>query len=205
MINEVIFDLETKTFFDETGDFDPSRLGVSIVSVYQRKLDGNLKEREGKILSFWESDLPNIWPYFFDADRIVGFNSKRFDVAVLAPYAPRDIARLPHFDILEEIKRIHGRRVSLNKVAKGTLGRGKIDSGANAPAYWKSHDPVKLAKLKKYCEEDVLLTKELYDHGLTKGFLSFTNFWNTPFSIKVDFSYPPEFSPKSQKSQMGLF
>ncbi len=205
MINEVIFDLETKTFFDETGDFDASKLGVSIVSLYQRKLDSDLKECDGKMLSFWESDLTKMWPHFFDADRIIGFNSKRFDVAVLKPYTPRDIARLPHLDILEEIKKTHGRRVSLNKVAKSTLGRGKIDTGANATVYWQKQDAESLAKLKKYCEADVLLTKEIYDFGLSKGFLSFTNFWNTPFTIKVNFAYPPDFTPKSQKSQMGLF
>ena len=41
---EVIFDLETKKFFDETGNFDPSGLGVSIVSVYRRELDADFKE-----------------------------------------------------------------------------------------------------------------------------------------------------------------
>ncbi len=205
MISEVIFDLETKTFFDETGDFDPSKLGASIVSVYRRKLDNNLEEKEGELLSFWENEIVKMWPIFSEADRIIGFNSKRFDAGVLKPYTKVDLSKLPHFDILEEIKKVHGKRVSLNKVAKSTLGRGKIDDGANAIVYFKSGDPKKLAKLKAYCEEDVLITKEVYDFGRSKGFLSFTNFWNTPFTIKVDFSYPADFIPRSQKSQISLF
>ncbi|KKP27980.1 MAG: hypothetical protein UR16_C0001G0001, partial [Candidatus Woesebacteria bacterium GW2011_GWB1_31_29] len=77
---EVIFDLETQKFFDEIDDFDPAKLGVSVLSLYRRTVDKNNNEIEGEMLSFWEEDLKKTWEIFNKADRIIGFNSKRFDV-----------------------------------------------------------------------------------------------------------------------------
>lgn len=205
MITEVIFDLETKTFFDETGDYDPSKLGASVVSVYRRILGSDFEEKEGEMFSFWESDFAQMWPHFYEADRIIGYNSKRFDVAVLKPYSPEGFNALPHFDILEAIKSSFGKRVSLNRVAVSTLGKGKIDDPANATIYWKKQDKASLTKLQKYCEEDVILTKEVYDYGRKFGKIKFVDYWNTPREVLVDFAYARDYIPKSQKSQMGLF
>ena len=56
---EVIFDTETKKFFDEIEGFDPSNLGVSIASLYIREVDENLKEVKGEMKSFWtDEELP---------------------------------------------------------------------------------------------------------------------------------------------------
>lgn len=206
MYSEVFFDVETKAFFAPDGKFEPEKLGVSICSVYTRKLDDNFKEVSGVMESFWEQDFERMWPIFQSADRIIGFNTKKFDVPALSPYTQIDLVKLPHFDIMDEIRKIHGKRVSLNRIAKSTLNKGKVDDPKNAIIYWEKGDPESLSKLKKYCEEDVVLTKEIYDFGREKGFLSFTNFWNTPFTVKVDFNYPPNFTPKSQEeSQISLF
>lgn len=205
MINEIIFDLETKSFFDETGDFDASKLGVSVVSVYKRKLDDNFKETEGEMISFWEEDFNSMWPLFHDADRIIGFNSKRFDVAALRPYSKTDLTKLPHFDILEHVKNEFGKRVSLDKIAKDTLGKRKIDDPRNAIVYWRKHDKESLRKLRVYCEEDVILTRDIYDHGIANKELKFTDYWNSPRIITVDFSYPQNFRSKGTEKQIGLF
>lgn len=65
MITEVFFDVETKTFFDESGASKPEELGVSIVSLYRRTLDEKLQEIEGKMYSFWEKDFEKMWPLFW--------------------------------------------------------------------------------------------------------------------------------------------
>lgn len=187
---EVIFDVETKKFFDETGTSDPADLGVSIVSLYQRKLDSDFKEMQGEMLSFWEADFDRMWKYFLEADRIIGFNSISFDVPALSPYSPAQFPKLPHFDILDKIREATGRRVSLNSVAKQSLGVAKIDSGANAGVYWAKGDPESLAWLKKYCEMDVAITRDVYDYGLKNKLLKFIDHWNNPREISIDFSYP---------------
>jgi uncharacterized protein YprB with RNaseH-like and TPR domain len=200
---EVIFDLETQKFFDDIGSFDPQKLGVSIVSLYFRKIDENYNELEGRMLSFWENNIKDSWEYFKNANRITGFNSKRFDIQVLKPYLP-EITRLPHFDILEHIKEANGKRVSLQKVAQGTLGDTKADDPVNAIIYWQKRDQESLNKLKYYCEEDVRLTKEIYDYGLKFKKLKFIDYWNTLREINVDFSYPKE-EVKTDDNQGSLF
>lgn len=187
---EVIFDTETKKFFDETTGYDPAKLGVSITSVYSRILDENLTEVEGKMESFWEKDFDKMFALFEKADRIIGFNSIGFDVPALSPYLPPHWPKLKHFDILAEIKNAGGKRVSLNSLASATLHSGKNDWGENAIKYWNRGDPTSLAKLKKYCEMDVALTRDVYDHAVREGILRYIDFWNETHEVKLDFSYP---------------
>jgi DEAD/DEAH box helicase domain-containing protein len=191
MLNEVIFDLETKSFFVEDGKFDPSKFGVSVVSLYTRKLDENFKEVEGEMRSYWEEEFAQMWPVFQAADRIIGFNSLGFDVPALRPYAPSSFAKLPHFDILDEVKKATGHKTSLHKIAKATLGIQKTDTGENAVLYWEKHDPKSLALLQKYCQDDVEITKKIYDFALKNKKLFLTDYWNNPREIKFDFAYSP--------------
>lgn len=199
---EVIFDTETKRFFDEVPGNDPAKLGVSITSVYSRTVDENLNEIEGHMESFWEEGFAEMFKIFEKADRIIGFNSINFDVPALSPYLPAHWPKLPHFDILAEIKKAEGRRMSLNSLAKVTLGSTKNDNGANAIKYWAEGSPESLAKLKKYCEKDVLITRDLYDFVLKNKYLKYIDFWNENHKIELDFSYP---IPQKQENQGSLF
>lgn len=195
---EVIFDTETKKFFDEIEGNDPAKLGVSITSVYARTLDENLKEIDGKMQSFWEKDFLEMFKLFEKADRIIGFNSISFDIPALSPYLPNHWSKLKHFDILAELKKIEGKRMSLNSLAKATLNFAKNDSGDNAIKYWAAGDAESLAKLKKYCEMDVEITKNIYDHAMKNQTLKYIDFWNETHEIKLDFSYPaPEVTLQS--------
>lgn len=200
-VYEVIFDLETQRFFDETGNNDPAELGVSIVSVYRRRLSEELVEIEGEMMSFWEKELEKMWKLFREADRVIGFNTLGFDVPALKPYAPPDFAKLPHFDIYAKIKEQNdGRAAGLNKIAKDTLGSAKVDDPANAIKYWQSGDDESLRLLKKYCEADVLLTRDIYDFGVKNKFLKFTDKWNNPRTATVDFAYPQKAKSTAQPS-----
>ena len=203
MYQEVIFDLETQKFFDEIEGFDPSLLGVSIASMYVRTLDESFKEIKGEMISFFEEDLKSTWDFFKNADRIIGFNSKRFDVPALKPYLPIELTKFPHFDILEHIKEVNGKRVSLNSIAKETLGDNKADDPRNAILYWQKRDKESLRKLRYYCEEDVRLTKEIYDYGMKNKKLIFKDYWNTLRTIDVNFEYP--IIKKSEEAQTSLF
>jgi len=197
---EIIFDTETKKFFDEVGGYDPSKLGVSITSVYSRTLNKNLEEVQGKMQSFWEKDFTEMFKLFEKADRIIGFNSLTFDVPALSPYLPPHWPKLKHFDILAQIKDVLGKRMSLDSLAKATLGTKKNDNGVNAIKYWNAGDAESLAKLKKYCEMDVAITRDIYDHALSTGSLKYIDFWNEIREIKLDFSYPKGDSTTIQHS-----
>ena len=155
------------------------------------------------MISFFEDDLKSAWEYFKNASRIIGFNSKHFDVPALKPYLPIELTKVPHLDILEHVKETNGRRVSLNAIVKETLGDHKADDPANAILYWQKRDEESLKKLKFYCEEDVRLTKEIYDYGLKYKRLKFKDYWNTQREIEVDFSYPQ--IEVKEEAQASLF
>ena len=200
---EVFFDIETKKMFAEIAAGKMSDLGVSIVSMYEREVDELQREVRGAMHSFWEEDFPEMWKYFQLADRIIGFNTLGFDVPVLQPHAMFSLAALPHFDIMDKFRQAAGHRISLRVLSQETLGNTKNDVGSNAVEYWKKHDPESLAKLQKYCEMDVLLTRDLYDFAVEHKYLKYTDKWNTLKTVTVDFSYPPD--AESAPKQMGLF
>lgn len=201
MVNEVFFDVETKKLFGDIAENNPALLGVSIVSVYSRTINENLKEIEGKMHSFWEKNFDKMWPIFQKAHRIIGYNSLGFDVPALSPYVNFPFHKLPHFDIMARVKEVFGRRISLDAIAKETLDREKTDVGLNAVYYWQKGDKKSLDKLQKYCEADVLITRDIYDFVLKNGHLLFKDRWNTLRKVELDFSYPKP-SPEKQE---GLF
>ncbi|MBI5358289.1 ribonuclease H-like domain-containing protein [Candidatus Amesbacteria bacterium] len=190
---EVFFDIETKHWFDETGNTRLEDLGVSIVSMYVRP--------ENKMYSFFDHQFDQMWRYFRKADRIVGFNTLKFDVPVLAPIAPPDFPTLNHFDIFDEIKKSNnGFASSLNSIARGCLGRTKNDTGENATVYWHRGDSESLGLLKKYCEMDVELTRDVYDYIVTHKSVKYIDRWNTPREVSLNFSYPENSAFISQPS-----
>lgn len=211
---EVVFDIETMNLFGDDGAREPEHLGVSIVSAYRRDVDRLGNGSGGEIRSFWDIGAKNIdggelgfdklWEWFAGADRIIGFNSLGFDVPALAPvFAPKNIFELPHFDILDKVRNILGHRLSLDAIAKETLGYTKIDDGLNAVAYWRSQKPEDMAKLRKYCEMDVVVTTDVYKYALKNGKLKYKDKWNESREVEVDFSYPK--SSEESELQMGLF
>lgn len=203
MITEVIFDCETQKLFSEIASGDPADLGISIVSVYVRQVNDVQQEISGTMYSFWENELADMWKYFSGAQRIIGFNSIKFDVPALKKYSPTGFEKLPHFDIMKLVRDQLGFSLSLNHLAGQTLGEHKVDVGTNAVEYWKKHDGESLAKLKFYCEADVTLTKNLYDYGVMNKKLKYLDKWNNSRDIPIDFSYPAAVIDASR--QIGLF
>jgi len=216
---EVIYDIETKNFFDDNLK-EPHQLGISVVSAYRREIDENLKEVAGVMRSFWTPDaapklsqaefyFDQMWKWFEEADRIIGYNSFGFDnPAMNGIYDKGDFTKLKHFDVLDMIRLSFGHRVKLDSVAKETLGQGKIASGGDAVMWWGKGDPESLANLKKYCEMDVEVTKGVYDYGVKNKVLRFKDRWNELRETPVDFSYPIEVVVEEKapaEVQMGLF
>ncbi len=117
--------------------------------------------------------------------------------------APNDLFKRPHFDILDKVRNILGHRLSLDAIAKETLGYTKIDDGLNAVKYWRSQRPEDMAKLRKYCEMDVVVTTDVYKYALKNGRLKYKDKWNEARVVEVDFSYPR--TVVNSDFQMGLF
>jgi DEAD/DEAH box helicase domain-containing protein len=67
---------------------------------------------------------------------------------------------------MDEIEKVLGHRVSLNSVASATLNESKSGSGLDAIKYYRSGD---MENLKKYCLDDVRLTRDVYEFGKRFG------------------------------------
>lgn len=153
-MKKIVFDLETKNIFQDVGKNDPALLDVSIVCIYDSEQDA--------YQSFLEEEFPRLWKILEKADLLIGYNSDHFDIPLLNKYYPGDLTTIKSLDILKEIRESLGRRVSLDQVAEGTLGRKKSGHGLQAITWWKQGD---LESLRKYCTEDVRITKEIYEYA----------------------------------------
>ena len=191
---QVILDVETKRTFDEVGGFFPEKLGISFVGVCIREgFTG-----KGEMRSYFENDLPDLFPLLEKADIVIGFNIDNFDMPTFTNYYNADISRIPTLDVMNRIKDSVGHRIGLDAVAQETLGIGKTGDGLDAIKYYKNKQ---WDALEKYCIQDVEVTRDVYDHGLQKGYVKFKNKWNRLIEAKVDFSFTPQ---KDAGVQMSL-
>lgn len=192
-MRQVIFDVETQQTFDEVGGYFPDRLKISYIGACVR--DGF--NGPGEIMGFFEQDLEKFFPLLESADVIVGFNSDGFDLQTLVPYYTGKVENLPSLDLMARIKKSAGHRIGLDAVAKETLGHGKTGDGLDAIKYFKAKQWEELAK---YCNQDVCVTRDLYDYGLRNGKVKFKNKWNRLVECPVDFSFTPKVSAGTQMS-----
>jgi DEAD/DEAH box helicase domain-containing protein len=164
-LNYTVFDIETQKSFKEISDRKKiHNLKISVVGVYDSSQD--------KYEAYEEKDLIKVDEIFRRAGLIIGFNSNGFDLPVLAPYLFTPVERLNSLDLMEEIQKSLGHRVTLQSVAEGTLGQNKSGDGLGAIELYKEG---KIKELKKYCLDDVKLTKEIYEYGCQHGKIKFVS------------------------------
>lgn len=184
-MKQLFLDVETKKTFEEVGGYYPEKLEPSFVGVIVREgfpEDGRAKEVRYEL---FEKDFGKLPALLEQADLIIGFNSSGFDLPALKAVYPGNIDKLPQLDLLEVIKNEAGHRVSLDAVAKETLGTQKIGNGLDAIIYYQNGEWDKLAK---YCMKDVEITRDIYDFGRKYGYIKFLNKWNNVVKLTVDFS-----------------
>ena len=133
-----------------------------------------------------------------EADQIIGFNIKNFDFQVLQPYMSFDLGTIPALDILTEVEKLIGRRVRLDNLAHMTLGYGKSGDGLEALKLFKQG---RMDDLKKYCLDDVRITKELYDYATKYGKLLFKDYFETR-EIKISFAEPEIRKPLTRQAAL---
>lgn len=163
--NFAVLDLETKFLAQEVGGWHKAhKMGISCVGVYFSEKDS--------IIFFQDSELQKLWELLLKQDLIVGFNILGFDFKVLQGSLKRSWYDLPTLDLLLEIKKKLGYRLSLDHLAQYTLNAQKKGNGLLAVKWWREG---KIEKIIEYCKHDVFLTKELYLFGRKNGYLCFKN------------------------------
>src|SRR3989338_7160229 len=191
MLNKIVLDLETQKSFEEVGGFGKNHLlKVSVVGVYSYTLN--------KYLCFAEDQMYKLGEMLAEADQIIGFNIKNFDFQVLQPYMNFNLSEIPYLDILEEVEKIIGHRIKLDNLAKMTLGAGKSGDGLQALKYYRLGQ---MEELKKYCLDDVRITKELYDYVGKYSKLLFKDYFETK-EIKISFPEPEVKKPVTRQTAL---
>lgn len=153
MASPIVFDVETQKVFQEV-DGETDKLRVSVVGIY------NYEDNSYK--SYFEKDLPKLFPLFEKASLLIGFNIKKFDLEVLKPYYVGNLTKFPALDLMDGVQKSLGKRIALDDLVKGTLNQRKEGHGFLAINYFREG---RFDKLAKYCLSDVRLTKELYEYG----------------------------------------
>jgi DEAD/DEAH box helicase domain-containing protein len=154
-MRKVVFDIETRNVFEDVGKADPTLLDISLVGVYEYEND--------TYTSYLQEDLPKLWPILEKADLLITFNGDHFDIPLLNKYYHGDLSKIKSLDILVEVRKALGRRVGLGNIAEATLGVGKSANGLQAIEWWKKGD---IESIRKYCLQDVKVTKEVYEYAL---------------------------------------
>jgi len=168
----IVLDLETKYTFREYSE--PKKLGITVVGIYDY--------RDQKTKIFEEKDLSKLFTLLESTSYIIGFNVRSFDLEVLQGYYPGKIHHFTTFDLLDDLKSKIGRRLSLNDFLFATLGKKKTGHGLQAIELFKEG---KWDDLKKYCLDDVTLTKELFDHGVKSSEIMYLD-EKGKVTVKVD-------------------
>lgn len=167
MKDTLVIDVETKKSFAEVGGEDHIRaLGVSVAGVYSYVKDA--------FFAYEERELPELENLLENTEHLIGFNLKHFDLPVLEPYFKKiSLGRIAVTDMFEDAVNFLGHRVGLGGLAKATLGVSKSGHGLEALQWFKEG---RMDDIKKYCLDDVKITRDLYEHGKKHGHVLFESF-----------------------------
>lgn len=164
MKDTLVIDFETKKSFAEVGGEEFKKdLGISVAGVYSYNQD--------TFFAFEEHEIPQFEEMLSETDHLIGFNSNHFDLPVLQPYLSRvALEKIPSTDMFVDASTFLGHRIGLNALAKATLKVEKSGHGLEALEWFKQG---RIEEVKKYCLDDVRITRDLYEYGKKNGHVLF--------------------------------
>lgn len=175
-MNVVYFDLESQKLFQEVGGRDASKLLLACGVTWSTQ--------RNDFTVYWESDAAALVAELKSADRVVGFNILHFDYEVLKPYAPNENFRsFRSTDLMQDIYRALGFRLSLDSIAKATLGSIKTADGIQSVLWYRNGE---LEKVAEYCKMDVDITRRVHEYGRDHGFVYYYSRLGSKLKVAVN-------------------
>ena len=175
-MNLVYFDLESQKLFEEVGGRDASKLLLACGVTWSTA--------RNDFAVYWEKDAQALIAELKSADRVIGFNTIKFDYEVLRPYAPNENFRaLRSIDILQDVFRTLNFRLSLDSIARATLGTSKTADGIMSVEWFRQGE---LDKVAEYCKADVDITRRVYEFGRDHGFLHYYSKLGSKLKVPVN-------------------
>ena len=159
----LVLNLETRE--DRASCSQPSKvhtLGLAMAVTYSF--------RTGAFTSWRAEHMNDLVRTLGAARLVVGPNPLGMEYKVLAPYTGKNLATLPTLDLLLEITKAVGKRLSLDLVMLPTLDAAWSSARSDASRAFREgriQDAVSL------CTEGTRLVKELFLHGVVEGSLFF--------------------------------
>ncbi len=193
-MKKIVFDIETRNIFQDVGSNRPEDLDISIVGIYDYETN--------KYESFAQEEFDKMWKVIESAEMLITFNGDHFDIPLLNKYFKKaglgDLYEKRSLDLLKEIRNSYGRRMKLDQIAEGTFGVNKSGHGLDAITWWRSGE---IEKIRKYCIDDVKITKDVYEFAMKNKKLMFKE---GPFikEIKLDTKH---WEPEEEVKTQSLF
>ena len=179
------FDLETQKSADDVGgwgNIHDMKLAVGVV----------WDSCEQEYFSYLEGAASQLVKKLQTADLVVGFNVKKFDYGVLQPYADFDLDEITTFDMLIDVNKKLGHRLSLNHLAENTLNAAKSADGLVSLQWYKEG---KIDKIIEYCKQDVAITRDFFLYGESHGYVKYSTRSGVAKDLKVDWERASLISP----------
>jgi DEAD/DEAH box helicase domain-containing protein len=162
--HRVLFlDIETQRSAEEVGGWHNKHLMRVAAAVVYDSLEGTHQV-------FQEDRVQELIEKLKTGELIVGFNIIDFDYQVLKAYTSFRFQQLKTFDILQEVSRHLGYRLSLGHLAHKTLHTEKSADGLQSLQWFKEG---RIDEVIAYCQKDVEITRDLFLFGLANGYLLF--------------------------------
>jgi DEAD/DEAH box helicase domain-containing protein len=175
-MNLVYFDLESQKLFEEVGGRDASKLLLACGVTWSTA--------RNDFAVYWEKDAQALIAELKSADRVIGFNILKFDYEVLKPYAPYENFRaLRSTDMLQDIYHTLNFRLSLDTLARATLGTTKTAGGVQSVEWFRKGE---LEKVAEYCKADVDITRRIYEFGRDNGFVHYYSKLGSKLKVAVN-------------------
>ena len=175
-MNLVYFDLESQKLFEDVGGRYPAKLLLACGVTWS--------SARNDFAVYWEQDATALIAELKSADRVIGFNVINFDYEVLRPYAPgKNLRSIRTTDMLQEIYRTLNFRLSLDSIAKATLGTNKSADGRQSVEWFRHGE---LDRVAEYCKADVDITRRVYEFGLENGFVHYFSKLGSKLKVLVN-------------------
>jgi DEAD/DEAH box helicase domain-containing protein len=174
-MNIVYFDVESQKLFHEVGGRDASRLLLACGVTWSTA--------RNDFAVYWEQDAAALIAELKSADRVIGFNIIGFDYEVLKPYARHENFRsFRSTDMLQDVYRSLGFRLSLDSIARATLGISKSSDGVQSVQWFRNGE---LDKVAEYCKSDVDITRRVYEFGREHGYVHYYSKLGSKLKVAV--------------------
>jgi DEAD/DEAH box helicase domain-containing protein len=175
-MNIVYFDLESQKLFQDVGGRDASKLLLACGVTWSTE--------RNDFAVYWEKDVDALVAELKSADMVVGFNIISFDYEVLKPYVPNvNFRAFRSVDMLQDIFRTLNFRISLDSIAKATLGATKTADGVQSVEWFRNGE---LDKVAEYCKADVDITRRVHEFGRDNGYVNYYSKLGSKLKVTVN-------------------